>query len=267
VTDRLRALDDAELGRALTMAGRWVAWPAEPDLAPAVIRTIARREDHPASPTLRRSSARRRRAVVLAIAAVLLLAAAALAAKLVIDLGALSLEIVPGRPTALPSVSADAADFGTSVGLDEAAAIAGFTPLVPDALGTPDRVWVDRTTTASGTSVGSERIVLAWRPGDHLPRIPGTRWGAVLMEFAGDVNAAAKFVYAETGSLRQVTVNGQNAFWTSGRHELDLLGPDGIERYLVTGNVLLWNETALTLRLETALGARAAIEIAGSISI
>jgi hypothetical protein len=260
-------MEEEELRRAVTAAGALIDWPAPPDLAAAVSRAIALRGGAPPSYSgYRLPGSGRRRALVLAVVAVILLAAVAGAAKLVIDLGAVSLEVVPGRPTALPGTPANAGAFGEPVTLDEAAAIVGFTPLVPEALGEPDRVWAERRPSASGASIGSARVVLAWRPTAQLPRIPGTPWGAVLMEFAGDVNSAAKRLYAETGSLRRVAVDGQTAFWTTSPHELDLLGPDGMESYLVTGNVLLWNEPPLTLRLETTVGVRAAIEIAGSIA-
>ncbi len=193
------------------------------------------------------------------IAAILLVAGAAIAAKLVIDLGALTVELVPGRPTSLPSLTPVGADLGRPVTLEEAADIAGFTPFVPAALGPPDRVWVDEAMTSFETSDRSVRLVMAWRPNADLPQIPGTRWGAVLMEFDGEANVATKIVYAETGSLRRALVDGRSAFWTTGHHELDLLGPDGLRRYLVTGNVLLWDEAGLTARLETALGKHAAI--------
>ena len=265
MSDRLRGYDDPALGHALTSLSDHVAWPTPPDVTPEVMRIIHDRERHPslARPMLFLPS--RRRTLVLVIAAILLVASAAVAAKLVIDLGALTVELVPGRPTSLPSLPPEGADLGRPVTLQEAADIAGFTPLVPGALGPPDRVWVDEGVTTFEAADRTTRVVMAWRPDADLPQIPGTPWGAVLMEFDGDADVAIKIVYAETGSLRRALVDGRSAFWTTGRHELDLLGPDGLRRYLVTGNVLLWEEAELVARLETALGKHAVVEVAESI--
>jgi hypothetical protein len=265
MSERLRGYDDPTLGRALASLSDHVAWPSPPDVAPEVLRMIRDRERHPVLGRPRLSLPSRRRTLVLVIGGILLLAGAAIAAKLVIDLGALTVELVPGRPTSLPGLTPVGADLGRPVTLDEAADIAGFTPLVPGALGPPDRVWVDEAVTSFETSDRSIRVVMAWRPTADLPRIPGTRWGAVLMEFDGDANVATKIVYEETGSLHGALVDGRSAFWTRGPHELDLLGPDGLKRYLVTGNVLLWNEAGPAARLETALGKHAAVQIAESI--
>jgi hypothetical protein len=265
MSDRLRGYDDPTLGRALSSLSDHVAWPSPPEVAPEVVRIIWDREQHPALARSRLSLPSRRRTLVLVIVAILLVAGAAIAAKLVIDLGALAVELVPGRPTSLPSLTPVGADLGRPVTLEEATDIAGFTPFVPTALGPPDRVWIDQAVTSFETSDRSIRVVMAWRPNADLPRIHATRWGAVLMEFDGDANVATKLVYAETGSLRRALVDGRTAFWTTGQHELDLLGPDGLRRYLVTGNVLLWDEAGMTARLETALGKHAAIAVAESI--
>lgn len=265
MSGRLRGSNDRDLGQALSSLSDHVAWPSPPDVAPEVVRSIRDRERRPSLARLRLSLPSRRRTLVLVIVGLLLVAGAAIAAKLVIDLGALTVEFVPGRPTSLPSRPLGDVDLGRPVTLEEAADLAGFTPFVPAALGPPDRVWVDEAVTSFETSDGAVRVVMAWRPNAALPRIHGTRWGAVLMAFRGEVDVATKIVYAETGSLRHALVDGRSALWTTGRHQLDLLGPDGLSRYLVIGNVLLWDEAGLVARLETALGKQAAIEVAESI--
>ena len=265
MSDRLRGYEDPALGHALTSLSDHVAWPTPSDVTPEVVRLIRDRERHPSLARPQLFFPSRRRTLVLVIAAILLVAGAAVAAKLVIDLGALTVQLVPGRPTSLPSLPTGGADLGRPVTLERAADIAGFTPLVPATLGRPDRVWVDEAVTTLETSDRSVRVVMAWRPDTDLPSIPGTRWGAVLMEFYGDAEVATKIVFAETGSLRRTLVDGRSAFWSTGPHELDLLGPHGSRRYLVTGNVLLWDEPGLVARLETALGKHAAVEVAESI--
>jgi hypothetical protein len=263
VSDRLRLLDDDGLGGVLHAVGERIDWPPEPEIAPAVVRSIAALEGRPVRRTAL-TLPRRRRVLLLAVAVVVLLAAAALATKLVIDLGALTVEIVPGRPTSLPGVPTRPAGLGEPVTLEQAAVVAGWTPLVPGSLGPPDRVWVDQAVTSFEGDGETTRVVMTWRPGPGLPRIPGTTWGAILMEFDGTAEVAAKVVYEETGSIRQAVVGGTDGYWVTGTHVLRLLGPSGLESHVVTGNVLLWNEAGIVARLETALGKRAAIRIADS---
>ncbi len=264
MSDRLRMADDDTLGRAVHAVGERVAWPSSPDVVASVTQEIDRRAREPSLRRTHLPMSRGRRALVLAIIAVLVLAAAAVAAKLVIDLGALTVKVVPGRPTALPSVQASASDFGKPVTLAHAEAIAGFAPPIPAALGPPDRVWLDQAVTSFETDNRSTRLVMAWRSTADLPAIPGARWGAILIAFDGSADVAAKFVYAETGSIRHALVNGADAYWLVGPHELDLLGASGTEQYLVTGNVLVWNDDGVTVRLETAIGKRATIALASA---
>lgn len=106
MSDRLRRLDDEALGQAIRSAGERWDWPREPTIAHDVVRTIQEREGRP-FPQLRLALPRPRRVLVLAVLAVVVLAAAALAAKLIIDLGAITVEVVPGRPTSLPHAPAD----------------------------------------------------------------------------------------------------------------------------------------------------------------
>ena len=264
MNERLRSLSDEELGRALREADAFLDRPTTPDVVQGLTSRLLEQRHGPRRTPPRLPMPRGRRALVLAIAITLVIAAAAFAAKLVIDLGALTVDVVPGRPTSLPSAPAADRDFGRAVTLVRAQAIAGFSPRIPSALGPPDQVWVDRAVTSFETSEPATRIVLAWSPSPGLPAIPGTDRGALLMAFSGSADTAAKVVFAETGSIRHATVRGADAYWVVGRHELDLLGPDGLEPRRVTGNVLLWNDDGIVLRLETVVNERAAIEIAGS---
>ena len=261
MTARLQSMSDELLGRALAETAADLAWPATPDLGPAVAASIVERERVPGLARPRLGLPSRRRVLLLVAAAVLVLAAAAVAAKLVIDLGAVSVEVIPGRPTALPSAPATEADFGIPVSLARAARIAGFDPLVPEALGTPERVWVDRGA-VSYTGDEAARVVLAWRPGPGLPAIPGTTWGAVLMQFEGAADAAVKLVFEDAGTMGPAYVNGTDGYWITGDHELDLLTPSGVHPVRVTGNVLLWNDQGLALRLETRVDKAETIRLA-----
>jgi hypothetical protein len=254
VSERLRDLSDERLGAAI--AALQVEWPPQPDLAPGVLAAIAA----PPTPRAIQLPLRRRtRVLLIAAATVLLLAGAAVAAKLVIDLGAVVVRVTES-PGTLPLGSPP--PMGEPIDLVRAGALQGEPPAVPATLGPPDRVWADRVTTEAGEVV---RITLAWDVGADLPPIPGTGFGAVLMRFQGDTNTAFKDVYQDTGRFSSPVVGGREAYWTTGSHRLTLLTAEGIVTVRVDGNVLLWPDEPFTFRLETALPKAAAIRIAESI--
>ncbi|HVF08387.1 MAG TPA: hypothetical protein VNC60_07410, partial [Actinomycetota bacterium] len=141
MSERLRAMDDEQLGAAL--AGTELAWPSTPDVARPVAATI---REHRATPSLvapRLSMPSRRRTLLVIAAALLALAGAALGARLVIELGAIAVDVLPGRPTTLPTNTATSSDRGRVVPLAEAERIAGFPAALPTAWGPPDGTWVD----------------------------------------------------------------------------------------------------------------------------
>jgi hypothetical protein len=258
MSDRLRNLSDDALGRALA---DWVEWPETPDIAAAVVHRIEEAERAPQRLRPRLTLPSRRRTVLILVAATLALATAAVATKLVIDLGAITVTTIPSQ-SALPTGSLGPADFGTPVSIDEAAALAGFQPRIPSALGAPDRVWVDRVADFSGREVTT--IVMAWKPLDWLPAIGNSTFGAVLMEFRGDVNVVSKTISEDATTLVPTTVGAVDGLFLEGPHELDLLVDGAVRSFVVRGTVVLWNEDELALRLETALDEVPAVAIAES---
>jgi hypothetical protein len=107
---------------------------------------------------------------------------------------------------------------------------------------------------------------MAWSPTSKLPALDDLPWGAVLIEFHGRADLAAKIVSAESGQIRGVNVDGGQGLWVTGEHSIVLAPADGGEPLTlrVTGNVLLWQHGDLTLRLETALDLATALRIARS---
>jgi hypothetical protein len=248
----LHRMDDDELGRSLTALD--LAWP-EPaaDLGPRVRTAIA---DRPWRPSAR---SRATRAILIAAAIVLLLAAAAVAAKLVIDLGAITIEPIPtGRP--LPSETT-LPDPGQRVTLAEAEALTGTSALVPTALVDPDRVWVDVPEDVPA-GAAPNRIVMAWLPRRGLPAIPGSGYGAVLIRWDANVAFGAKLVGEE---FRRIEVPGWgDGYWVTEPHELVLFGEDGPQPLLVRGHVLLWGDDRTTFRLESHLSEDRAVAVAAT---
>jgi hypothetical protein len=260
-----RDMDERELGEALARIGREIAWPEPPPIATPVAAMIEARRRQPSLLTPRLSLPSRRRTVIVIAAAVLALAAAALATRLVFDLGAVTVRILPGRPSALPTNVATAEDLGREVGLAEAGRIAGFDPALPGSLGPPDRTWIDEATVDPEAGDRVVRIVNAWRPAPGLPPIEGTDDGAVLMQFQGEWEAAAKLLFAETNRFGEAIVDGRPAFWTRGPHELVLVTDGERRRVLVTGTVVIWQDAGFTFRLETSLPKARALAIAESV--
>jgi hypothetical protein len=253
MTERLHAMDDAGLARAL--AGLELAWPDTPDLEVGVMaRTRAERPR-----VVRLPLSRTKRTLLIAAAIVLLLAGAAVAARIVIDLGAVVIEVDP-RPSALPSTTT--APFGTPLSVTEAERLLGEELPLPAELGRPDRVWADEVITDAGEVV---RITAAWEPTPDLPAIDGSRFGAVLMRFEGDTDQASKDVYQETGTVEPAFVDGREAVWTTGPHILRLLTSEGSFDVRVEGNVLLWTDGRYTMRLETAVPRSDSVRIATSV--
>jgi hypothetical protein len=266
VSQRLRTMTDEELGASLSLLSEALAWPEAPSLALSVSRRIAETESVPMHRRERLSLPSRRRTVVIVLAAVLALATAAAAAKLVIDLGAVTIRVVPTAPSTTPTHALGPKDLGTPVSLNEAASLAGFRPSVPAVLGPPSLTWVMQTPPDFGAE-GVRAVVMAWSPRSNLPSVQGAPWGAVLMEFHGDAAIASKVLWAGSGRLQPATVGSKQAYFVTGPHELDLLSPEGaLQRFLVKGNVLLWNDGNITWRLETGLPEADAVRIAESIS-
>ena len=261
------ALSDDELGAAISRLGERLDWPTTPDVRSAISAEIHRHETEPGHMTTPRLSLpSRRRTALLIAAALLLLAGAALAARLVIELGAVAVEVLPERPTALPTNVVTPADLGREVMLDEAARHTGFQPALPNALGPPDGVWIDEAEVTFEPVTTAVRLVTSWAPSATLPEIPQTDVGALLMQFEGDWEVASKQISAETNDFGAAIVDGRDAFWTTGEHELELVSGDEARRLLVTGNVLIWQEGGFTFRLETALPKERAIAVAESVT-
>jgi len=249
--ERLSRMSDEELGEALRNLEPMLLQPPSPDVMRELGATIG------AGRRPRRHLSSRTRIVILIAAALLLIATAAAAAKLVIDLGGIRIEREPTLTTTPTSSPFAGVALGRSITLTEATAAAGFVPVVPRELGAPDRVWL-----TSGTRAFDQPetvlVAMAWLPRPGLPRIPGTPFGASLIEVRGDDDVLVKHVGAPFDELREV-----HAYWIDTPHEVELLTRDGTRVFPVTGNVLVWQRDTLALRLEIGLAQRAALHLAG----
>jgi uncharacterized membrane protein len=244
---RLTRLPDDDLGRAIGHLD--VRWPVSPDVAGSVIGDIQRGR----AP---RRRIRRTTVVILVAAAVLALAVAAGAATFLVRIGGIAIRSVPAAPT-LPTSPVEPRIVGHRVSVERAEEALGGPLPTPAALGTPDVVWLRRELTSFEPMHHGIVAAMAWRPTPHLPRIPGTPYGATLFVFRGDEVVAIKSVEAPMRQLRRY-----GATWIDAPHQLDLLVDGDLRSFRVDGTVLIWRHGELVHRLETALGRRPAAHLA-----
>lgn len=231
-----------------------VEWPPAPDVRAAVAARLARHD-------------RRRRLLLLvaaAIAAVALLGGAAAAASL--ELRGAIVQQVPSLPSPSPGASG-----GAGAGLDlgdryptlaAAERAAGFRAFVPAELGRPDEAWYR-------PSPGVLTLVYHPRPG--LPASDRTGVGALVMEARASVSQTSFVKLAAPGaSVQPVTVNGGQGFWVSGApHAFFFYGSPGAgqtDSFRLAGDVLIWNQAGLVVRIESGLDERGALRVAGTVA-
>ena len=295
----LRSMTDDELGRALGELAGAIAWPQAPGLVAAVgdrivanqatrrpwrslleraigLPGVASSRDALRGSTLHRSTLRRS----LILALVLVLAVVALATAFGIGVPGIRIFFAPvvnpttpaqtspastvpsGSPLVSPgtsvalgaSASPDDPTLGRLVTLDDARTRAGFGVLTPSRPGFEAPVAVH---------------LLGEPPVARVTLSYGDRGS--LTEFVGsaDPEGFQKLIGGGT-TVEALTLNGKPAYWISGApHELVVLYQDATgvptwESIVVDGDVLIWQDGDVTLRLSTSIGRTEAIAVAGS---
>jgi hypothetical protein len=161
-------------------------------------------------------------------------------------------------------------DLGQRLPLDQATARVTYRILVPEptafvgagGLGPPDEVYL-----AAGIPGGQVSLVYRARAGLHVAASTGA--ALLVSEFRGSVHE--EFLGKSLGpgtELTSVSVNGGRGYWISGNpHEIYLLDESGRIRQdtvRLSGNVLLWEQGDLVVRIESQLGETQALAIARS---
>jgi hypothetical protein len=295
MNDRPMPMTDTDLEAALRDLARALAPTPAPQLA-AAVRSRVEGLGVPA-PSLRRRLdsliPRRgrplRRGLVLALAALLVLAG--LAAAIGFGLPGLRIVILgPGaaatptaNPTAAPPSSPGTGPTATptsqpieSLGLGDrvdpgaADAAAGRHVLLPtlSELGRPLGVFI-RGTSPSTLVSAAYAATSAIPAGSQAPIAGGTPVAILVMELPGasDARYLQKMLPPGT-TIEPVAVAGHPGLWIAGEpHELLYVAPDGSvenEPARLAGNVLAWNDGALTFRIEGAPDLPTAMRIAAS---
>jgi hypothetical protein len=232
-----------ELEQRLTALGTRLELPPTPDLVPAVLARL------PARPRRRR---RLTRTLALALASLLLLAGVAMAVPStrhailrVLGINGVRIERVPRLPP-LPPGTASRLGLGTPIRLARARHAASFTALLPP---------------------GSPAAYLRHDiPGGRVSLLLGR---VLIVEFRG---TSTPFIFKVIGPgtrLEHIRVRGHPGFYLSGRlHEVLFQTQTGEIRadYVrLAGNVLMWQEGPLTIRIEGTRTLAQALALARSL--
>lgn len=258
-----------ELEQALADLGRRLDYPPAPDLVPGVRARLAAGPGRRAWLARRRPArrpwlTRRRLVLALAVLVVALGAAFAVPPARTAILELLGLKgVVVVRVVTLPEapVAADLA-LGEAASLEEARRRVSFWILVPAALGPPDEVYV-----ADGVP---GRVSLVYRARFGLPESSHTGVGLLLVEFDGELDPRLiqKLVGPGAG-VEEVSAGGAPGLWFSGGPHVvlyrDPAGEIREDTFRLAGNVLVWQDGRLLLRLEAEIGKDEALELARSL--
>lgn len=258
----------SELEQRLTQLGRELDWPETPDLAGAVGRRLA---TEPAAPESRPARRRRpivfRRSLAIALLALLVLAGGVVAAVPSVRDAVLEFFGLQGatveRREELPRVTPGQLRLGERTTLDAARDDLDFEPLIPEAAGDPDGVFVE-------TTVPGGQLSLTYRPRPGLPEARSTGVGLLVDEFRGDL--APEFmgkITSQATSVDEFSLDGEKAIWLEGAPHFFFYRtpeePIREDQLRIAQNVLLLERGRLLIRLEGAFDREDAVELARSL--
>jgi hypothetical protein len=252
----------SELERQLTQLGRELDWPATPDLS------VGLREGLAPAPVRRRRPLIFRRSLAIALAGLLVLAGGVFAAvpgvrDAVLEFFGLQgatverREQLPNAPPRRPP------DVGARTTLSAARDSLGFDPLVPEAAGRPDGVFVD-------SEVPGGRLSLEYRPRAGLPEARSTGLGLLVDEFRGDLSPDyAGKIAGQATHVERLRIDGEQAIWLEGAPHFFFYRAPGEpfreQSLRIAQNVLLLEHGNVLVRLEGAFGRARALELARSL--
>lgn len=242
--------DDRRLEALLAELQPSLEWPPTPDLRTPVRRRIEGGRRRP------------RLTMVLLAAALAATLAAGLALTVYLGLRGASISRVQPLPSASAAPSGTVGQrlhLGTRYdSVQQAQAASGFRVVTPAALGEPDEVYY-----LPGPGV----VTLLYHPRPELPATSDPEVGALVMEARASVerNSFGKLAGPGT-SVEQVSVNGQSGFWVSGAaHGFFVYSGGRGDSFRLAGDVLIWNQGDLVVRIESAAGRRQALALAGTV--
>jgi len=238
-----------------------IEWPETPDLAGTVQERLA-------TAPVRRRSWLARPAWQLAVAATALIIAVVMAIPparaAVLDwLGFSSVRITREEPQ--PSSFGQALSLGAPVTLDQARRRAGFTVLVPEAVGEPDAVFLHEHPTMG------PRVDMLYREREGLPASSNTGAGLLITQFRAVASPLIQKSVGSGATVEQLEVDGDPAFFISGApHGFAYYNEErdqsNFEEQRLAGNTLLVDRSdGILLRIEGEISRERAVEIAESV--
>lgn len=259
-----------ELERGLRLLGQELVWPVSADLTGRVNYRLDQRRAGPR---------RIYRPVILLIGVAVLVAIVSLSpgARQAIArlLGVAGVKIEMRVETTLPptgNVDLGNLDLGNlDLGVEvEATAVGDLVDFLvltgaPADLGAPDAIYFDER------RLGGQ-VTILWGPQPDLPRTSPSGVGMLISSFQGrlDRGTYSKELDPSQHRLLDVEVRGVAGFWIEGEPHVFLYeDADGViqfETIRLAGNVLLWEENGVTIRIESALPLEEVLRIAGSLT-
>jgi hypothetical protein len=254
-----------ELEQQLSRLGAGLAWPATPNLAPAVRLRV----DAPHRRWFESRWAMAAAAAILVAAALVAYPPSRAAIAEWIDVHT-SFKIVPhlSTPTPIPP-----GPLGERLGLGEPSTMAQVRTVlkwpvaVPASLGQPDEVYLQPPPDAP--SDGEVTLVYAARPG--IPAAGATGVGVLITEARGSINSEffGKMLGPGT-TIEPVDIQGASGYWIAGAPHafvfVDRAGQVRYETLRLATNTLLVNRGGTVIRVEGNLTKAQALEIAASLA-
>lgn len=156
--------------------------------------------------------------------------------------------------------------LGAPVGAAEAKGLVDYSVLIPESseLGAPDAIYYNNQ------RLGGQ-ITLLWAPQQNLPEAADSGVGMLISSFRGSLDSStySKELNAARNLLLDVEVRGRPGYWIEGEPHVFLFenanGVVEFESIRLAGNVLLWEENGVTIRIESALSREDALRIAESL--
>ena len=248
-----------ELELDLRSLGHELHWPPANDLVARVQHRLT------ASPQQRRSLAWRPVLVAGLVIVALTLGFSPGAREAVARLlGVMGIRIETEVETSVPPTFN--LGIGTHVNAAEVESLVDYAVLTPELseFGSPDAFYYN------DKRLGGQ-ITLVWDPQPNLPEAADSGVGMLISSFRGSLDSStyAKELNASRNLLLGVEVRGRPGFWIEGEPHVFLFeNADGVvefESIRLAGNVLLWEENGVTIRIESALSMEDALRVAESL--
>lgn len=263
--------DATEIERELTALAQSLDWPAEVDLSRAVRgRLDAQAERRSWWQWLMPPTSPRRGLVAVSLVAILLVVVAVVVEPVrssVADRISLPGVSISTEPTVQPAGSvSDAMRLGERTTLDAAQSDLAFAPVPPPVavLGDADAVYLLRRPGGQG-----DQLTYVYAARDGLPSVGDSGIGVLISQFPGRTNESFIQKQLPTGTTVEfVAIGDRQGFWISGEPHIfyyeDPAGNIQGETIRLAGNVLLWHEDGLTMRIESSLTRDEVLHIAAS---